>query len=114
MDAKQVRRAGLDYWSRVPVEMWPDFASFERALPELGEPYLLSPEGSQTVWDVSYPERTVLLFGNETEGFAKSIRGRYTDRLLSIPMHDRGLRSLNLSTSIGIALYEVLRQRSAR
>jgi tRNA (cytidine/uridine-2'-O-)-methyltransferase len=111
LEDKEVRRAGLDYWHRVQPKVWPDWATFESRLPELGEPYFLSPEAPRRLWEVHFPRRLVLLFGSEGAGFPESTRESYRDRLLSLPMEDSELRSLNLSTCVGIALYEVLRQR---
>jgi tRNA (cytidine/uridine-2'-O-)-methyltransferase len=108
---RRVRRAGLDYWERVAPRVWPDWAHFEATLPSLGEPFFFSAEAGRDFWNVSYPESTVLIFGAEAQGLPIGIRERFAHRLLSLPMHDPKLRSLNLSTSIGIALYEVLRQR---
>lgn len=113
IDAKQVRRAGLDYWSRVPVKLWPDWPSLERELPSMGEAFWVSPEAKRTLWDARFPARTVLIFGRETEGLPASLREQHRDRLISIPMKDQTLRSLNLSTAVGIVLYEVLRQQAA-
>ncbi len=112
IEEKQVRRAGLDYWPRVKPHVWPNWASFEAQLPELGEPFFVSPEAPRRIYDVRFPERAVLVFGSESEGLPAAIRQTYRDRLVSIPMFDPGLRSLNVSTCVGIALYEVLRQRS--
>ncbi len=114
LDARQVRRAGLDYWPRVEPRVWPDWERFERALPTLGEPYLFSTDGERSLWDVDYPDRVALLFGRESVGLEPEIRERYRDRLVRIPMSDPALRSLNLATTVGIALYEVLRQWHAR
>lgn len=111
LDDSAVRRAGLDYWPRVEPEVWPSWESFEAALPELGEPFLFTSEAERTLWEVVYPERTVLVFGKESVGLDPGIRERHRDRLVRIPMADPELRSLNLSTSVGIALFEVLRQR---
>jgi tRNA (cytidine/uridine-2'-O-)-methyltransferase len=108
---RQVRRAGLDYWSRVDPVVWDSWREFEAQLPRLGEPYLFSVEGEREYWSVDYPERTVLIFGKESTGLAPEIRERHRDRLVRIPMADPELRSLNLSTSVAIAVYEVLRQR---
>ena len=112
LDAREVRRAGLDYWSRVPVELWSDWSSFEAKLSEIGTAFFVSPEAEARIWDVDYPDRTVLVFGNETRGLPQSIRDAYRDRLVSIPMMDAHLRSINLSTAVGVVLFEVLRQRS--
>lgn len=113
IDAKQVRRAGLDYWSRVPVKLWPDWSTLEKELPSLGEAFFVTPEAKRTLWDTHFPARCVVIFGRETKGLPDSLRERYRDQLLSIPMKDQTLRSLNLSTAVGIVLYEVLRQRAA-
>jgi tRNA (cytidine/uridine-2'-O-)-methyltransferase len=114
LDDAAVRRAGLDYWPRVDPRVWPGWEALEEALPELGAPFFFTSEAERTLWDVTYPERTVLVFGPESVGLEPAIRQKYEDRLLRIPMADPGLRSLNLSTSVGITLYEVLRQWRGR
>ncbi len=111
LDAKQVRRAGLDYWSRVPVRLWPDWHALERELPSMGEPFFVSPEAERAIWDTRFPARSVLIFGSETKGLPQSLREQHRKRSFSIPMKDNTLRSLNLSTAVGVALYEVLRQQ---
>jgi tRNA (cytidine/uridine-2'-O-)-methyltransferase len=108
---REVRRAGLDYWPRVDLRVWPSWTEIEERLPEIGEPYFFSSEAPRTFWDVRYPRPTVLVFGRESVGLPAEIRESRRDRLVSIPMLDPGLRSLNLSTSVALALYEVLRQR---
>jgi tRNA (cytidine/uridine-2'-O-)-methyltransferase len=111
LDDAEVRRAGLDYWPRVAPRVWPDFEAFERALPSLGEAFFVSPDAPRTFWDVRYPQQTVLVFGKESVGLSPDIRNRYSDRLVGLPMADPMLRSVNLSTCVGIVLFEVLRQR---
>lgn len=116
LDERQVRRAGLDYWPQVDLRVWPDWASFEIALPTLGEPYFFSTKATQPLWDAplgASPD-VVLIFGRETGGLPAELHERYRDRFLAIPMVTPHVRSLNLSTSAGIAVYEVLRQRRAR
>lgn len=114
LDAKQVRRAGLDYWSRVPVKLWPNWDALVAELPSMGECFFVTPEAERTIWDASYPQRSVLIFGSETTGLPSAVREQNRERLFSIPMHDNALRSLNLSTSVGVVLYEVLRQHRQR
>ena len=63
-------------------------------------------------WDAECGERTVLIFGGESSGFPEAIRERWRDRLVGVPMADPALRSLNLSNTAAIALYEVLRRRA--
>jgi tRNA (cytidine/uridine-2'-O-)-methyltransferase len=114
LDARQVRRSGLDYWERVKPVLWPSWAALEEALPELGEPFFVTPDAERTLWSVAYPERTVLVFGRESVGLPEALRTRYADRRVGIPMRDDGLRGLNLSVSVALACYEVVRQREAQ
>jgi len=111
---RQIRRAGLDYWPRVDPRVWSSWNAFEAELAELGEPFFFSAEADRDYWSVAYPEQTVLIFGKESVGFAPEIRARYQDRLLKIPIADPEVRSLNLSTSVALAVYEVLRQRRGK
>jgi tRNA (cytidine/uridine-2'-O-)-methyltransferase len=113
LDEREVRRAGLDYWPRVDPRVWRSWEDLEERLPDLGEPFFFSAEGTRSFWDVRYPERTVLVFGKESVGLPAAVRERWHDRMVSIPMLDREIRSLNLSTSVALALWEVLRQRTA-
>lgn len=110
---REVRRAGLDYWPRVKPRVWPNWESLEGNLAELGEPFFFSAEGPRSLWSAVYPERTVLVFGRESSGLPLGLRMRYQERLVALPMVDPELRSLNLSSSVAVALYEVLRQRDA-
>lgn len=114
LDDSSLRRAGLDYWPRVDPRVWADWAAFEAALPDFGEPFFFSSEAERTFWDVDYPEPTVLVFGRESVGLDPAVRMKYSERLVRVPMADPTLRSLNLSTTVGIALYEVLRQWRSR
>jgi len=109
-----VRRAGLDYWPRVAPRLWPDWESFEQALPELGEALFFSAESERPLWDAPTSSRTVLVFGRESVGLPQAVRERWRERMVGFPMADPELRSLNLSTCVALALYEVLRRRAAR
>jgi tRNA (cytidine/uridine-2'-O-)-methyltransferase len=111
LGARQIRRSGLDYWQRVDPTVWDRWADFEAEIPDLGEPFFFSAEAGRDFWSVDYPERTVLVFGKESAGLGPEIRERYQDRLVRIPMRDPEIRSLNLSTSVALAAYEVARQR---
>jgi tRNA (cytidine/uridine-2'-O-)-methyltransferase len=113
LDEKQVKRAGLDYWEHVDLRVWPGWDQFEAALPSLGEPYFLSTKATNTLWDapLGAARDVVLIFGRETGGLAPEIHDRYRDRMVGMPIRSPLVRSLNLSTSVGIAVYEVLRQK---
>ena len=107
----EVRRAGLDYWPLVHPIVWPDWPSFERKLPLLGEPFFFAPGGGRNYWEVPYPDRAVLIFGREDAGLPPELGARFPDRRVHIPIQNNRVRSLNLSTAVALALYEVLRQR---
>jgi tRNA (cytidine/uridine-2'-O-)-methyltransferase len=114
LEERQVKRAGLDYWEHVDLRVWPDWAAFEAQLPTLGEPYFFSTKAARPLWDAPLGEArdVVLVFGRETAGLAPDLIERFPGRLVGMPMLSPAVRSLNLSTSVGIAVYEVLRQRS--
>jgi tRNA (cytidine/uridine-2'-O-)-methyltransferase len=107
---KEVRRAGLDYWPRVAPRVWPDWAAFERELPSLGTPFLFTARAARRFQDVVYSKPAVLIFGRESVGLDAQILARNAANTVAIPMLDPELRSLNLSTSVALALYEVRRQ----
>ena len=96
LEESQVKRAGLDYWEHVKLRVWPSWDALERELPSLGE-----------------PENVVLVFGRETGGLPAELHERYRDRFVGMPILSPRVRSLNLSTSVAVAMYEVLRQRRA-
>ncbi len=113
LDEREVKRAGLDYWEHVDVRVWPGWDAFEHVLPTLGEPYFFSTKSTRLLWDapLGATNNVVLIFGRETGGLSPEIRARYGDRFVGIPMLSPRVRSLNLSTSVAIAVYEVLRQQ---
>lgn len=116
LDDSRVKRAGLDYWEHVDLHVWPDWASFEAQLPSLGEPYFFSTKASRSFWDapLGTPDGVVLIFGSETAGLPPELHEKYRDRFVAMPILSPRVRSLNLSNSVAIAAYEVLRQRRDR
>jgi tRNA (cytidine/uridine-2'-O-)-methyltransferase len=115
LDERQVRRAGLDYWEHVDLHVWPDWATFEAQLPVLGEPFFFSTKATRSFWDAPLGESSgvVLIFGRETGGLPDELHERYRDRFVRMPILSPRVRSLNLSTSVAVAAYEVLRQQRA-
>jgi tRNA (cytidine/uridine-2'-O-)-methyltransferase len=111
---KQLRRAGLDYWPRVRLMVWPDWNAIEAELPSLGVAFFFAARGARTFDQVEYPESTVLVFGRESTGLPAAILRERAVSVVSIPMSDPQLRSLNLSTSVAVAAYEVRRQWAGR
>lgn len=107
---KHLKRAGLDYWPRVRVTVWPDWPAFATALPSLGAPVFFTARAARRYDEVAYPDPTVLVFGSESTGLPGPLLDAEVERSARIPMHDPQLRSLNLSTSVAVAAYEVRRQ----
>lgn len=112
---RELKRAGLDYWEHVDLRVWPNWAAFEAALPGLGEPWFFSSKAKRQYWDapLAGPAGTVLVFGRETGGLPTELHDRYADRFLTMPIISPHVRSLNLSSSVAVALYEVMRQGRA-
>lgn len=115
LDERQVKRAGLDYWEHVDLRVWPDWSTFEKELPSLGEPYFFSTKAARHLWDAPLGSHTdvVLVFGRETGGLPAELHDRYRERFVAMPIPSPQVRSLNLSSTVAIAVYEVLRQRQA-
>ena len=113
LDERQVKRAGLDYWEHVDLRVWSNWHELERELPALGDPFFFSTKATRLCWDapLGQSENVVLVFGRETGGLPEELHERYRDRFVTMPMLSPVVRSLNLSTSVAVALYEVLRQR---
>lgn len=116
LDEREVKRAGLDYWEHVDLRVWPSWEAFEAAMPALGTPYFFSTKATQLLWDAPLAATTdvVLIFGRETSGLPPKLHDRYTDQFVALPMHSPHARSLNLSTTVAIGVYEVLRQQRLR
>ena len=113
LDERELKRAGLDYWEHVDLRVWPSWRAFESELPNLGEPFFFSTKATRLLWDapLAGPTGVVLVFGRETGGLPAEFHKRYPDRFVAMPIFSERVRSLNLSTSVAIAVYEVLRQR---
>lgn len=111
LDDARVKRAGLDYWKAVDPVVWPDFGSVERELFPLGHPVFFSAEGTRSYWDWAYAAPVILVFGRESTGLDVAVREKYRDSLVSLPQKPGSVRSLNLSNTVAVAAYEVLRQR---
>lgn len=114
LDNKQVQRAGLDYWEKVVVRRHDTWEKFLDSIPKDAALFFFSTKGEKAYWDIAFPDEAYLIFGKETAGFPKSFYEIYRDRLYRIPQKDESIRSLNLSTSVGIILFEAVRQITFR
>jgi tRNA (cytidine/uridine-2'-O-)-methyltransferase len=109
LDHKHVKRAGLDYWPRVDLTVWADFDAFLKGMdPDPGEIVLFAKRGMRSFWTIRPARRMFLVFGSETRGLPETILAHYPGAVCHIPI-SREIRSLNLSTAVGIALYDSLR-----
>ena len=114
LDSRHVKRAGLDYWPRVRPRVWDTFEQLiEHMRPGDNEIVLLSKRGGRSVWQMPAGKRLFLVFGSESRGLPQTIVKRYADKTYCIPIRD-DIRCLNLSTAVGIALYESLRPSADR
>jgi tRNA (cytidine/uridine-2'-O-)-methyltransferase len=116
LNDRQVKRAGLDYWEHLDTRVWQSWAAFESNLPALGEAYFFSAKAKRLFWDepLGALSDVVLVFGGETAGLPPELHERYADRFVGMPILSPLVRSLNLSTAVAIAVYEVLRQRRSK
>ncbi len=109
LDSSQVKRAGLDYWHNVNLFVWDTFEEFlSEMTPTDDELALFAKKGSRSFFKLPESRRLFLIFGSETKGLPKTILDRYPNDIYHIPVSDK-IRCLNLSTAVGIALYESLR-----
>ncbi len=109
LESRQVKRAGLDYWHKVSLSVWDDFEHFlDDMQPENDEIVLLTKNGRRPHWQMPSAKRLFLLFGSETRGLPPTVLSRFSRQTYHIPIAS-DIRCLNLSTAVGIALYESLR-----
>lgn len=109
---KQVKRAGLDYWDKVEIEEHESFEKFlEKYKPEENDMFFVTTKGKHVYSEPEYKkmDEVYLLFGKETKGLPEDILKKYIDKTIRIPMRPT-LRSLNLSNSVAIVVYDVYRQ----
>ena len=112
LDDRAVRRAGLDYWPQVSLQRHRDLDALYAALPGARFLYLTTKaEAAYTDWQFTTAD--CLVFGRETRGLPEELLHANWERCLTIPMLNPQVRSLNLATSVGIVLYEALRQTRA-
>ncbi|MCE5187869.1 MAG: tRNA (cytidine(34)-2'-O)-methyltransferase [Eubacteriales bacterium] len=108
LDDKQLKRAGLDYWNELDVSYYDSFAEVEQKHPD-ARFFLLSTHARRSYAQARYRDGDFLVFGKETAGLGNALLTRRSEDAVRIPMRE-GLRSLNLSNSVALVLYEALRQ----
>ena len=106
---RTLKRAGLDYWDKLDVTYYENYEDFIEQN-EDAELFFFSAHGKLSYADVEYPDNSFLVFGRESVGLPKELVAENFDRSVRIPMR-KTLRCLNLSNSVAIAVYELLRQK---
>lgn len=108
LNEKAIKRSGLDYWEKLDVTVYCDFQDFLEKNPD-AKLYMATTKAHQTYTDVSYDPDCYLMFGKESAGIPEEILVDYEETCIRIPMWG-DIRSLNLSNSVAVVLYEALRQ----
>ena len=108
IDDRKLKRAGLDYWHQLDITYYDGLADFYAKNPG-AEVYYFSTKAPHLYTEMKYPDPVFIMFGKETKGLPEDLLHDNPDRCVRLPMRE-GLRSLNLSNSVAIAVYEILRQ----
>lgn len=106
----QLRRAGLDYWEHLKVIRHPNVDAFFESIPREAPLVFLSKKAGHTLFEHPFATGSYLIFGKETAGLPDWILNRYPAETIRIPMYDARVRSLNLSNTVSIVVYEAIRQ----
>ncbi len=109
MEDKYLKRAGLDYWDHIEWEYFPSIDEY--CLDAFQNKFHLLTTKSKNVYtDRVFTKNDIIIFGSETAGISENILNEYPENSCTIPMINKNIRSLNLATSVGIVLYEAIRQ----
>jgi tRNA (cytidine/uridine-2'-O-)-methyltransferase len=109
LDEKHLKRAGLDYWQYLDMEIHESYEDFWKKYNE-GNFYFSTTKGSSIYTEVQYSEGDFIIFGKESAGLPDYIRDSNINNLIRVPMLETSTRSLNLSNTVAIVAYEVMRQ----
>ncbi len=113
MDDRTLKRAGLDYWNEVRLHRHIDLDRLYKALPD--SRFLYFTTKTKTPYtDWQFADSDCLIFGRETRGLPEDLLEKNREQCLTIPMPNENVRSLNLANSVGIVLYEALRQLNSK
>ena len=109
IDDKKLKRAGLDYWYLLDLTYYESIDDFFEKNPD-GSYFFFTTKARKAHSDVQYPDKAYLIFGKETKGLPEDLLEERFEQSLRMPMKE-GSRSLNLSNTVAIAVYEAMRQR---
>ena len=108
IDDKKLKRAGLDYWDKLDITYYDGLDDFNAKHPD-AKIYYFTTKGRHLYTKVNYPEDVFIMFGKESAGLPEELLFQHPDEAVRLPMR-QNLRSLNLSNTVAIAVYEILRQ----
>ena len=110
LNEKDIKRAGMDYWEHLQVQRYINFEEFKKTHPD-AKIWMATTKAKLTYTDVNYGPDDFIMFGKESAGIPEEILVDHADTCIRIPMLSK-IRSLNLSNSVAIVLYEALRQQN--
>ena len=108
IDDKKLKRAGLDYWHHLDITYYDGLEDFYTKNPN-ARVYYFTTKAKHVYSDITYPDPVFIMFGKETKGLPEDLLQKNPETCVRLPMR-QGLRSLNLSNTVAIAVYEILRQ----
>jgi len=109
IDDKAVKRAGLDYWKELDLVVWESFDAFLEKNPIDKNAYMATTKTDNLYFNAAFKKGDYILFGSETKGIDEKELLSNPEQCITIPMGEKG-RSLNLGVSVGIVMYDALRQ----
>jgi tRNA (cytidine/uridine-2'-O-)-methyltransferase len=109
LEQRQLRRAGLDYWDEVQLQLWDSLDALQQAQSADARYFFLTTKAERPYYTVNFRNGDFLVFGRETKGLPHTLLAANADDCITIPMH--GTRSLNLATAVAIVLFEAVRQQ---
>lgn len=110
LDDRELKRAGMDYWEHVTWKYWDSFAALRAHAEPAARFYFVETGSTRTYTQPRYRWGDYLVFGRETAGLPKALLAAHAADVVSIPMFNPSARSINLSNSVAIVLYEAMRQ----
>ena len=109
LDDRQLRRAGLDYWTEVDTRVWDSFTQLRSTQVPDARYFFLTTKTRRPYYDLKFQKGDFLIFGRETKGLPEELLAANANSCITIPM--QGTRSLNLATAVAIVLFEAVRQQ---
>ena len=109
LEDRQLKRAGLDYWSEIDLRIWDSFDQLQSKQVSEARYFFLTTKTERAYYDIEFKPGDFLVFGRETKGLPERLLAADMANCLTIPMH--GTRSLNLATAVAIVLFEAVHQQ---